>query len=96
MNNLLYFWDDKMTRITIREKKVLVTQMLINNMYKSLKQMIIDLEKYKNEVLNAVLDAYFEKIRVNSGNLNLCLENYREVLAIMYESYEIDKQVNLM
>jgi hypothetical protein len=80
-------------RKTIREKKVAVIQMLVSSMEKTHKQMNEDSEKYSGEVLKAVLDAHFEKLRCDSGNLNFVLEGNRLTLSIMYESVLIDKQI---
>ena len=82
----------KMKRITIREKKVTVVRMLIGTLKKSLELMEQDIKRYEDTdkvLLEVTMDAHFEKIRCDSGNLNEVLENNRIALNIMFEANEI-------
>lgn len=88
-----------MPREIIRSKKVRVIRMFVGSMKKTLEAMEKDIKEYDGidkVMLEASLDAHFEKLRCDSGNLNQVLEDNRMALAIFIESIEIDQKVALI
>lgn len=84
-----------MVRKTIRYKKLAVINMFIEQMNKTLKEIKQDIGIEKGDILEARLEAHFEKIRCDSGNLNQVLEDNRYVLNIFFEGIEIDEKIKL-
>jgi len=69
--------------------------MFVGSMKKSLEAMEKDIKEYDSVdkvMLEVLLDAHFERLRCDSGNLNQVLENNRIALDIFIEGIEIDKQ----
>lgn len=78
----------KMVRKTIEQKKVAIIKMFIEKMNETLKEMNTDLDGQTGETLTAFLEAHFEKLRCDSGNLNQVLEENRMVLDLFFEGIE--------
>jgi len=85
-----------MTGKTIQTKKIAVVNMFIESMNKTLKKMKQTIGIEKGENLTTFLEAYFEKIRCDSGNLNQVLEGNRFVLNLFFEGIETNKEIKVV